>query len=103
MKHYSMNDHDNALMLCSHWATSESDRLAISHFAARISCNEKPDASDAAAFERVMAEWERNAKVSFFVELDEQRMEYASLKDAKTAHPDKPVKWVQRWIKTETA
>jgi hypothetical protein len=66
-KFYTMREHDEALMLCAHWATPENEKNAISYFAACISMNERPEPSDAAVFEARKAEWERNSVITWYV------------------------------------
>lgn len=66
-KFFTMNDHDNAMMLIAHWATPETEKLALSSFAGRITQNERPDAEDVAVFENRLREWERNARTTYYV------------------------------------
>lgn len=69
----TMTDHDNALMLCAHWATPASEKGALSSVASRISMNEQPDAEDLAIFRARLAEWEGNAITTFYVADDQRR------------------------------
>ncbi len=100
---YTMYDHDNALMLCAHWATSDADKTALSHFAARISMREKVDAEDALVYRRCLENWEKHAVTKFYVAdqnkepISEDFSDEASARAHQKLIGGAKVMWRQSW------
>ena len=95
-------DHRDALMLCSHWATGSTDHAAISRFAARLSSGEEAYEADAKIFRRAMARWERNAE--FIYEISGIDAQFTSVREArdyraKTLSGRGAIRWRQAWVK----